>query len=177
MIATVEIPILGLLAERDMHGYDLHREMQLSGLHRWMPASKVSVYKALERLHKNGCLDARADRAGNMPERVVYNLTERGLQRLRDLLYDLLAAEEPLTSHTSLALCFSGDLPPREGLAALEARTAFLEAQARSLESEASMLEEVGTDLERLLRRHDIDRHRLEIAWLREVTECIGKGN
>ncbi len=84
---SVEIPVLGLLAERDMHGYDLYREIELAGLKRWMPASKVAVYKALERLEGRGCLESRYDRAGNMPERVVYNITERGRERLRDLLF------------------------------------------------------------------------------------------
>ena len=168
-----EIPILGLLAERDMHGYDLHREMELSGLRRWMPMSKVAVYKALERLARNGCLDARADRAGNMPERVVYSLTEQGRLRLRDLTYDLIASQEPLSSRTSLALYFGTHLSTQEALAALEARLRFLESELGARRREMSMLEDVGTALESILRKHDVERHRLELEWLQEVAECI----
>ncbi len=176
MIAGIEIPVLGLLAERDMHGYDLDREMELSGLRRWMPVSKVAVYKALARLEKSGCLDSRADRAGNMPERVVYSLTEQGRQRLRDLIYDLLASDEPLNSRTSLALYFETHLPAQDALGALESRLRFLECELRARQAEFSMLEDVATELQKLLRGHDINRHRLEIQWLREVAECVRQG-
>ncbi len=173
MNASAEIPTLGLLAERDMHGYELHREIELSGLCRWMPISKVAVYKALERLERNGFLEARADRAGNMPERRVYSLTSKGQERLRDLLYDLIASEAPLSSQISLGLSLGASLAPQEALAALGARLDYLEAQLRARESELSMLEDMGTELQRLLRRHDVDRYRLEIDWLREVSKCL----
>ncbi len=170
---SIEIPVLGLLAERDMHGYDLHREIELAGLRRWMTASKVAVYKALERLERNGCLESRTDRAGNMPERVVYSVTDRGRERLRDLVYDLVASEEAISSPTCLSLYFIDHLPSHDALTAVEARIAFLEGQLMVMEGEVSMLEGVGTQLEALIRRHDIDRYQLEITWLQEVAECL----
>ncbi len=173
MNVNAEIPALGLLSERDMHGYELHREIELLGLCRWMPVSKVSVYKALERLERSGCLEVRADRAGNMPERRIYSITPQGHERLRDLLYDLIAAEEPLLSHTSLGLYFATILGPQEALAALGTRLEHLEYHLCALENELSLLEDLGSDLERLLRRHDVDRLRLEIDWLREVSRCV----
>ncbi len=175
MLSVAEIPVMGLLAERAMHGYDLDREMELSGLRGWMPVSKVAIYKALGRLAENGCLDMRTDRNGNLPERTVYSLTRQGRQRLRDLVCDAIARESPLESLTSLALYFAGEVPVQDILAALDVRRAFLARQIEILEAQASLLSDVQADMQALLRRHDLDRYNLEMVWIGDVIQLLAK--
>ncbi|MHB8780890.1 MAG: PadR family transcriptional regulator [Candidatus Geothermincolia bacterium] len=171
MLPAVEIPILALLAEGELHGYELNRRMREGAISRWLPASKVAIYKALTRLEAGGFLTSTSVKVGNAPERVVYTLTPPGRDRLSDLLYDLLTAEGPQASLVSLGVHFIGHLPPREAVTALDVRLDALEGALARLERERRIVDDLASPMDLLLLDHDIERHRVEVTWLQRIRE------
>ena len=80
---TPDDTILGLLAIRPMHGYDLlrrfHDRAELGTIWR---LSASQLYAVLRRLAEGGWIAGRAVATNTGPDRTEYTLTERGHQRL-----------------------------------------------------------------------------------------------
>jgi DNA-binding PadR family transcriptional regulator len=75
--------LLGLLAEKAMHGYELaqraHDDEALRAIWR---IERSEVYFLLGKLNKCGYVEESSEQAGNGPARVVYGLTEAGREAL-----------------------------------------------------------------------------------------------
>lgn len=173
MISSIEVMVMGLLAEKERHGYELLKELEESGLLRWNRASKVAVYKALARLEKDGFLISWTEKDGRMPERRIYALTAEGEERLRDGVYALCAAEEPIRLEGAAGLTFINVLPVDEAREALGKRRSFLERQLKRLLSEREIMSGVIPRAHSLLLEREISLYRQELRWIDRFTHSI----
>ena len=83
---TVKHALLGLLAERPRHGYDLHGAfIAIAGGDAIWDLKPAQVYATLERLEEAGLVECASDLGeGGEPSRRVYAITMRGRQALED---------------------------------------------------------------------------------------------
>ena len=152
----LELAILGLLQDRDLHGYELKKRLGET-LGPFSGASFGSLYPALRRLEAAGAVKAveahevratplrptpmtgslggelaafaarhRTSKSAGGRKKKVYGITERG----RELFDELLAAESSATADDdrtfTLKLAFARYLPPASRLRLLERRRAHL---------------------------------------------------
>ena len=73
-----DLVLLGLILEHERSGYDIITEIRDRELDRWANLSTSTVYNRLTTLEKNECIVGRAERDGNRPERMVFNITDKG---------------------------------------------------------------------------------------------------
>ena len=81
---SVRNALLGLLAEKNRHGYDLHAafEALVGGDINW-DLKHAQVYSTIERLSEAGLVTCVSDLGeGDEPSRRVYAITEAGIQAL-----------------------------------------------------------------------------------------------
>ncbi len=125
----LDLLILGFLAERPHHGYDLRRRIrELSGFARHV--SDGSLYPAINRLVAAGCIERREDE-GSPRERHRLSLTETGRDRLLGLLRDADGVDVTDLSRFMVVLAFLGLLPdPADRAAVLRRRLDFLDVPA-----------------------------------------------
>jgi PadR family transcriptional regulator, regulatory protein AphA len=78
--------LLGLLAERPAHGYELHQRLtaDLGGL--WH-LSQSQVYATLKRLEARGWIAGTLHTQPNLPDRRLLRLTTEGRRRFQDWLH------------------------------------------------------------------------------------------
>jgi DNA-binding PadR family transcriptional regulator len=150
----LDMAILGLLEERDLHGYEIRRQLR-DHLGLLANVSFGSIYPALTRLEKSGAVVAtdggaaadprtsaaapptgslsgelavfRARRSPGTRSRrgkKVYRITDVGRQLFAELLADGGAADDARSF--SLRLAFARHLAPQARLALLERRRALL---------------------------------------------------
>jgi DNA-binding PadR family transcriptional regulator len=149
MRGVLEIAVLGLLKEQDMHGYELKKRLaDVFGL-----ASAVSfgsLYPALARLEGAGAVsvvegqDREADpEQGSVgPEwrarrrRKVYRITAHGAEMFEELLAGSQSGGEDERSF-NVRLAFAQYLPPERRLGLLEQRRAVLRERLAHLAARA----------------------------------------
>ena len=87
--------LLALLISGPRHGYDLKRthDEWFSGLR---PLAFGQVYSTLSRLQRDGLVQVAHTETGDGPERVVYELTEVGRQRVNEWLSEPV---DPVGAH------------------------------------------------------------------------------
>lgn len=76
---TIEFSLLGVLADRPMHAYDLHKELSKpTGLGLIWSVKQARLYAIAADLESRGFLGSWTDQPGNRPARRVFHLTEQG---------------------------------------------------------------------------------------------------
>jgi DNA-binding PadR family transcriptional regulator len=190
----IDLAILGLLQEQELHGYELKKRLgELLG-----PRSSVSfgsLYPALARLERSGAVKAvehhtampatpssgslkgemaafrarvRGAAVRGARNKKVYGITERGEVQLRALLADADVSDDRAFA---LRVAFCRHLDPSERLALFERRRAEL---GRRLD-ERRRGHTGGTRLDSYLRSlwdHDTDQITHDLAWLDRLIEA-----
>ncbi len=185
----IDLAILGLLKEQELHGYELKKQLtELLGSR--SSVSFGSLYPALARLEKAGlvkAVEAQTEVGTTVPSsgslkgelaafrarhglatrggrgRKVYGITNRG----EGHLVELLAGTTPADDRTfALRVAFCRFLPRDERVAVFERRRAELAARQRNRAA--------GSDSRldrylRSLREHDTQSVNHDIAWLDEL--------
>jgi PadR family transcriptional regulator, regulatory protein AphA len=80
-----EYALLGFLAQKPAHGYELHQRLS-SELRQVWHVSQSQVYNILKRLEAQGFIQGVTEEQEKLPSRQRYHLTESGRQRLESWL-------------------------------------------------------------------------------------------
>ncbi len=190
----LDLAILGLLLEQEMHGYEIRRRLR-DELGLFANISFGSLYPALSRLEKAGAVAVievtapaaipftgslggeraglRARRAGTprptKRSRKVYRITAPGRERFEQLLDTDEPAGDDARSF-GLRLAFARHLAPTARLALLERRRAQLRRRlsAEMGRARATTLD----DYARSLVEHSTEATQHDLAWLDRLIEA-----
>ena len=192
----LELPVLGLLKERSMHGYELRK--QLGGmLGPFWQVSWGSLYPTLRRLAKSGAVEKldpkpeKASRAKTKAGRVltsktkvsktakptttlssgrrknVYRITPLGEEMFTAMLEETAAAVD--AEHFTLKLAFFRYLPPETRLALLERRRAYLQDKLQQFKANLRDYRERIDTYTLSLHNHGMAATQSDIEWIDEL--------
>jgi DNA-binding PadR family transcriptional regulator len=172
---TLELAVLGLLADSPMHGYELRK--QVNALLGWTRLlSYGTLYPCLKALGRAGFITADSDlpaftAAGrNRRPRIVYRLTADGKERLAEMLEDAgPAAWEDDSFDVRFAFFSRTQSPTRVRI--LEGRRTRLEERLANVRSTAVKGRERMDAYTKELQRHGLESVEREISWLTELIE------
>ena len=196
----LELPVLGLLKERAMHGYELRK--QLGGmLGPFWQVSWGSLYPTLRRLAKAGAVEklaepkpakrtksrattsksARGTTLSSGRRKNVYRITPRGEEMFTSMLEETAAAVD--AEHFTLKLAFFRYLPPETRLALLERRRAYLQEKLAQFKTNMREYKERVDSYTLSLHNHGMASTQYDIEWINElidkertlVTPAIGR--
>ena len=189
----LELPVLGLLKEREMHGYELRKQLGAM-LGPFWQVSWGSLYPTLRRLAKAGAVEKvetelptrrqRATRATAMPGRTraratatpalntgrkknVYRVTPRGNAMFAAMLEETAAAVD--AEHFTLKLAFFRYLQPETRLALLERRRAYLIDKLDEFKNNLRDYRERIDSYTLSLHTHGMASTESDIAWIEEL--------
>jgi DNA-binding PadR family transcriptional regulator len=177
----VELPVLGLLKDRAMHGYELRKQLGAM-LGPFWQVSWGSLYPTLRRLAKEGAVEkvvepvpsrrrksAVAKTAALSPGRrkTVYRITPKGDELFAAMLEETAAAVD--AEHFTLKLAFFRYLQPETRLALLERRRAYLQDKLAQFKSNLRDYRERIDSYTLSLQRHGMSSTESDIAWIEEL--------
>jgi DNA-binding PadR family transcriptional regulator len=176
-LTTPDLVLLGLLAERPMHGYQANLELERREVRDWAGISRPQVYYSLEKLARRGLIRAsESEEPAAGPERSVFATTAKGRAALADALEraEWTTQRERPPFLTWVALSWQA----RSGVfeQQLRRRQAFLEKElAREEEVLRSIREEVGHRFHEAVWMVSlvIEQFRTELRWLRRLSREV----
>src|SRR5437660_6388201 len=135
------LAVLALLFERPMHPYEMAATLKERHKEESIKLRYGSLYTVIDALVKRGDVIARAtSRAGNRPERTVYELTPSGLDELRDWMRDLLRHPAKEFTQFEAGLSLLPVLPPEEAVKLLRDRALHLWGNVWTMEAQLAEL-------------------------------------
>jgi DNA-binding PadR family transcriptional regulator len=176
----LELPVLGLLKERQMHGYELRKQLGTM-LGPFWQVSWGSLYPALRRLAKSGAVEkvaepapAKTRRSGKAAttsvsgrRKTVYRITPAGEQMFLDMLEETAAAVD--AEHFTLKLAFFRYLAPEARLRLLERRRAYLTEKLAQFRANLRELGERIDSYTLSLQNHSMASTESDIKWIDEL--------
>lgn len=169
---SVRLYVLGVLNERDAHGYEMRNLAKEADLAQWTDIGYGSIYHALRRLQDEELIEeVGTEQTGAYPQKTVYRITEEGRRAFLDLLRQTCETVVEPKNPIDLALVFIGQLPPEERVALLKQRLATLEATQRIVRQKQSALKAGGRQFShvRAVLDHDVMLRQAEIEWMRAL--------
>jgi len=163
------LAVLGCLAERPMHPYEISSTLRERGKEASIKLNYGSLYSVVEALVKHELIRPRETvREGRRPERTIYEITPAGHAEFEDWLAELLST--PAQEFTSLeaGLSLMAGLPPDEVARLLEQRAERLQITLKSLDGMHEVTR--GRGLPDLFLVESLYRHAMLGAELDYVT-------
>jgi len=168
---TLKYAILGLVSRRPMTGYDIAKEFKEKELSNFWSAGHSQIYPELKKLVEEGRLEFEVAISGEVLEKKVYQITERGR---RDFMKWLLRDEqmEPTAKDKfRLRMYFVENMPEADALMLLESqltqrkeKLAYLERQEQEITDAPEYHSEEFGDY--LVLKGAVLRERAYVEWL-----------
>lgn len=135
------LAVLICLAEKPMHPYEVNTTLRQRGKQMSVRLNYGSLYAVFQSLEKRGLIVPKeTERAGRLPERTIYELTEAGLIEMRDWLTDLIATPVQEFPVFEAALSFLPALPPTDVLSLLRERSMRVEVELAQMQGTRDLL-------------------------------------
>ena len=80
MLSKSATMLLGLINQRPLNPYEIIKQLQIMNVHRWYNIANSTVYATLKVLEKKEYIYGSIEKAGNMPDKTIYSLTDKGKQ-------------------------------------------------------------------------------------------------
>ncbi|WP_018350433.1 GyrI-like domain-containing protein [Longispora albida] len=136
-LTPAEALLLGLLAERPRHGYELEEVIAARGMREWTEIGFSSIYYLIGRLEKYGFVTevphAPGPKPGRGKPRKVYAPAPAGLAALAEATRTALAEPHPLFPQLLVGLANQPVLDSAEVAEALDRRAALLAERAAAV--------------------------------------------
>ena len=165
-----ELALLGLLAEKPKHGYQIETDIETRGMREWTEIGFSSIYYLLNKTEKAGWITSTIEGSVEGPSKRVYSLTGNGVEALRSAITQRLEKPNPNSGDFQLALAFLPLLPPDHIDQALTRNRQRLEQdliRVRSrLQAQSPLPPHVAT-----LFEYSLHRMQAELTWLNEYLE------
>jgi DNA-binding PadR family transcriptional regulator len=77
-MSTIDLMLIGALMKKPMNAYEMKKNMEARNINSWVKISSPSIYKNLVALSRKGYLDSKIVKEGEMPEKTIYSVNEKG---------------------------------------------------------------------------------------------------
>lgn len=168
MLSKASVLVLGILGQRPLNPYELIKVLSMFHVDDWFRIADSTVYATIKKLCKGGYIEGELSKNGNMPEKTIYSITERGRKELREQLVNALSTFSYDVLNFSVAALFFDFFEKSEILKLLGERLTFLEKYEQGIENQIHYLENGDIPI---LFLADIKRNRKIITCEKEVTK------
>jgi len=168
------LAVLVTLSERPMHPYDVAATLRRRLKQRSVRLNYGALYRVVESLAKRGLIAPKEHgRAGRLPERTIYDLTDAGRIEINDWLAELIS--QPVVEYPQFVagLSFLAALPPTQVVALLKERLTHLTFEDAQAGAVREVVQKHG--LPRLLWLEEEYRDRLRTAEIDYVRSLLGE--
>jgi DNA-binding PadR family transcriptional regulator len=166
MPLTIEFALLGLIHEKPMHGYDLHKELQsLDGIALIWKIKQSQVYAVLDKLENEGLLFSRMVVGEVYPQRREFYLTAPGKEALKEWRETPVEHARDVRQEFLARLYFAEKCSQAAALALIARQERVCEGWLASLVEQLAALDE-NQRYERFVFHFRIEQIRGMLVWL-----------
>lgn len=95
-MSTIDLVILGIVAEKPQSAYDIQKDIEYHHLSRWTKISIPSIYRKVLQLSEKGYLRSDIVKGDRFADKAVYSITDEGKDYLNSLMQYYATQTVPL---------------------------------------------------------------------------------
>lgn len=147
MLSKPAIMILGLINEKPINAYEIIKKLKIMNVKWWYNIADSTVYATIKALEKKEFVYGTSEKIGNMPDRIIYNITDKGKTEFLNTLRDCILKFDYDTNIFSIAAFFIDVFSIEEQITLLQNRLNILQAYKNGIENEIIKLEKNETPI------------------------------
>lgn len=120
--------LLGIIYKKPLNAYEITKLLDYMNIKWWFNIADSTVYATLKTLRKKGLIEGTIEKEGNMPDKTVYSLTEKGEDELRESIRQSILHFDYDTNIFTIAAFFMDILEKEERKKLLEERLNALQS-------------------------------------------------
>lgn len=140
MLSKPAIMILGLINEKPINAYETIKQLKIMNVKWWYNIADSTVYATIKALEKKEFINGISEKVGNMPDRIVYNITDKGKTEFLNTLRDCILKFDYDTNIFSISAFFLNVFSIEEQTTLLQKRLNFLQSYKNGIENEITQL-------------------------------------
>ncbi len=140
MLSKPATMLLGLIYEKPLNAYEIIKLLNYMNVKWWFNIADSTVYSTLKTLERKEFITGSTEKVGNMPDRTVYSLSEKGKNEFTDTLKASILQFNYDTNIFSIAAFFLDIFTPDEKQKLLQERLAFLQKYRTGIENQINPL-------------------------------------
>ena len=95
-MSTIDLVILGIVAEKPQSAYDIQKDIEYHHLSRWTKISIPSIYRKVLQLREKGYLRSDIVKGDRFADKAVYSITDEGKDYFNSLMQYYATQTVPL---------------------------------------------------------------------------------
>ncbi|MBD5521639.1 MAG: PadR family transcriptional regulator [Lachnospiraceae bacterium] len=128
MLSKPATLLLGIINEEPRNAYEITKMLAYMNIKWWFNIADSTVYTTLKNLEKRGLIEGSIERVGNMPDRTIYSLTEKGKNALKETIRNSILQFNYDTNIFTIAAFIMDILETEEKKELLEKRLNILQS-------------------------------------------------
>lgn len=140
MLSKPATMLLGLIYEKPLNAYEIIKRLNYMNVNWWFNIADSTVYSTLKALEKKEYISGTAEKVGNMPDRTVYSLSDKGKDEFTATLKASVLQFNYDTNIFSIAVFFLNIFAPEEQRKLLQERLAVLQKYRTGIEKQVNPL-------------------------------------
>ena len=134
--------LLGLINEKPLNAYEITKQLQFMNVKQWYNIADSTVYTTIRNLEKKKLISGTVEKVGNMPDRTIYRITEKGKTELLNSLKKSILQFDYDSNVFSITAFFIDIFPVQEQRELLKERLDILNNYLNGIEQQ---IKEMGT--------------------------------
>jgi len=140
MLSKPATMLLGLIYEKPLNAYEIIKQLNYMNVKWWFHIADSTVYATLKTLEKKEFIIGTTEKVGNMPDRTVYSLSDKGKKEFQDTLKTSILQFNYDTNIFSIAAFFLNTFSPAEQRELLQKRLDVLQKYRAGIEKQVNPL-------------------------------------
>lgn len=140
MLSKPATMLLGLIYEKPLNAYEIIKLLNYMNVKWWFNIADSTVYSTLKTLEKKEYITGTTEKVGNMPDRTVYSLSDKGKCVFQDTLRKSITQFNYDTNIFSIAAFFLNTFTPAEQQELLQERLSVLQKYRAGIEKQINPL-------------------------------------
>lgn len=136
MLSKSATMIMGLINTSPLNAYEIVKQLQWMNIKYWYNIADSTVYATIKSIEKKGYISGTVEKEGNMPDKTIYTLTEKGRDEFQKTLIQSIISFDFDTNIFSIAAFFIDFFEPDEQKQLLEKRLEHLHKYLMGIENQ-----------------------------------------
>lgn len=138
MLSKSATMIMGLINISPLNAYEIVKQLQWMNIRHWYNIADSTVYATIKSIEKRKYISGTIEKEGNMPDKKIYKLTDKGRMELRETLSQSIITFDFDTNIFSIAVFFIDIFDTNEQKQLLEKRLDNLHKYLQGIESQVT---------------------------------------
>ncbi len=169
-MSAIDLVILGFLKRTPSSPYDMVQIIEPSALKKIIKIGSPTIYQNIKKLAKKEYLLGKKERVGEMPEKTIYSLTEKGEEYFIKLMGDFSSKPGPMFFNFNSFIKNLTLVDKETGLKMLRDLKLYFYDTKEDLDSDLNSIKSPSFEVKAILKQYTIMLKGM-IAWVEEIIE------